>query len=190
MRIMQAGFVTAEGFDWPSKIGHEIVGGTVKLATRSKFAHAYVVLDVDGAGSVTYEMLKKGITRTDGIVYTQANTKALEIYDIPISDEEYAKIFELLQGWFDSHVGYAMWTGCFGAGAAAVTHNDKVGNEIDEHFNERFNTKMCSEMSTELVRVPKPDLLPGRRAGSVWPDLERQACRDEGFYCSLSWEAP
>ena len=185
MPVIHAGFTTAEGFDFPSEIAHEIVGGTVKAVTQSKVAHAFIVMDLE-TGPATFEMLNAGITRTDGIVYRPDNTKFLEVYEVPVTEEQLAKLFQALQEWFDSHVGYALVTGCLGAGLASRT-NAIIGNEIDEQFNEKFNTMMCSEMSTRLLRIAYPEFILGFRPGAVWPELERQKSSEMGWKLELSY---
>ena len=187
MRKIHVQFVTAKGWDLLTDIGHKIVGGTVKAATNSRYAHAALVLDYDDMGPVTYEMLAPGITRTAGRVYSADNTEAFDEVDIPIADAAFVEILAALQKWLDNGVGYALWTGCVAAGVEANV-NEKAGNWIDEHWSEQFDTMMCSEMVARCIRIAYPGFMSGIRAGAIPPDDQRgqrQGLRD-GCYALLA----
>lgn len=169
MRKIVAVFCSPKGETVPAQIMHKLTSGVVKAVTNSIYGHAALVLPTT-LGANTFEMIWPGITKTEGMKYTEENCYALAQHEIPVSDESFAAIEAKLQEWMGRNVGYALFTGCVAAGTSAVMGPD-AGNEIDEHWSRRFDTMMCSEMVTEAIRVAYPDFVPGVAAGAVNPDM-------------------
>ena len=188
MRTIHALAVTAKGYTWPETAKHKIVGGTVKIATQSAYAHAAIVLDFPDGSCATYEMLAPVITKTEGRVYSPENCEPGQYAEVTfeITDEAFDSLFAYLQFCLDKPVKYALWTGCLVAAIEAITHDalgneagQSVGNFLDENWSDRINdAMMCSELVTNCLRVTGLQLLPGLRAGAIPPDQYIEACFD------------
>ena len=156
MKTIKAIFVSQSG------LIHEIIGGTVRLFTNSRFAHVALGFDDCIIEAISPRVAKSPITKYD-------NENVLEVLTLEVTEEQYEKA----KAKADSLVGifYGI-DDCIIGGL-----HDFIGDsasDIAEHFD-LHETLDCSAVYTTVIREIYPQFLQGHDPCEITPEVAYEA---------------
>lgn len=157
-------------FFWVSAGGfiHEVIGGVVRFATDSRYAHCAIGIELpEFGGEVMVEMLMPHIQVQD--IHKYDDAPVCFATELPYSDENYARLQEMLRTYITQKRRYGLFEDCVAGGVAAMV-SLRAGEWVSDHWAEKFNTTNCSELLTEAIRIEYPQFLSRRSASAVTPD--------------------
>ena len=154
-------FVSPDGFI------HQAIGGVVRVVTKSNYAHAAIRLSMpEYEEPIIAEMLGLGLLIQDGKKYDHEETMCM--YSLQFSDENYLSAQEMIREWIAVKVKYGLFTDCISTGIAE-RFGDKYGEEWHDHVGRFYNTMMCSELATRIIRLEYTKMIYGLNPDLVSP---------------------
>lgn len=157
-------------FFWVSAGGfiHEVIGGVVRFATNSRYAHCAIGIELpEFGGEVMVEMLMPSIKIQAIDKYQDA--PICFVTELPFSEENYVRLQKMLRVYILQKRRYGLFEDCVAGGVSAMI-SIEAGEWVSDHWAEKFNTTNCSELLTEAIRIEFPHFLSRCSASAVTPD--------------------
>lgn len=145
---------------------HQETEALIRKATNSRFAHAALAIDVDGARWIV-EAVRPAVRFSIPSLFD--NATELQVIPIEITEEQRKAVVQKALWWAGQPYGVddCMIGGSRDVlGAAAAEILDRFIND-DQSIN-------CSGLQTLLVREAFPDYMPGANASAITPEQARQ----------------